>query len=107
VARDWEGVASAAGLRQPWGFYLYWAALTTITTACPTDDQDEHQDEDEDGLGYSGRSGALTCVPTVGLMDGTVFREVLLALATEAEAGSPACVLRRQRARWLAGWQAG
>lgn len=72
VARDWDGVAAAAGLRQTWDWYLTRAVETLVTVACP----DEN-------------SGRLTCIPSVGLMDGTVFREVLEAVAVEAAAGSP------------------
>jgi hypothetical protein len=73
VARDYPGVAAASGLRQSWGFYLERAALTTVTVACPDPE-----------------SGSMGCIPTVGLMDGTVFRSVLLAVQAEANAGSPA-----------------
>jgi hypothetical protein len=99
VARDWTGLATAAGLRHGWDWYLDMSAVTLTQMACP------------DPV-----TGVMTCIPDVssiagvllhanvqmgvgvllpcgqlqvGLMDGTVFREILDALTVEAAAGSP------------------
>jgi hypothetical protein len=72
VARDWDGLAAAAGLRLSWGQYLSMAADTLLTLACPNDN-----------------TGTFGCLPETGVMDGTVFRSVLIALEQEAAAGSP------------------
>jgi len=50
---------------QTWDWYLNRAYSTTLAFGC-----------------YNGNS--FTCIPDVGVMDGTVFREVLLALKEEA-----------------------
>ena len=60
---------------RPWAFYLRQAADTLLSLGCC-----------QGPPGGSNLSTAYEChcVPTVGLMDGTVFREVLLALHAEA-----------------------
>ena len=59
--------------RMPWAYYLRQAADTLLALGCcqgpPTNSSVDYE---------------CHCVPTVGLMDGTVFRELLLALSAEA-----------------------
>ena len=58
-------------LSQHFSWYLEMAARTLLALGCCEDVGGRHN---------------CRCYPTVGLMDGTVFREVLLALWAEAEA---------------------
>ena len=55
--------------KQPYTFYLNAAFQTAITASCPR----------ADGSGYD-------CAVSVGLMDGTIWRELLLALEAEGAA---------------------
>ncbi|KAK3274995.1 hypothetical protein CYMTET_16855, partial [Cymbomonas tetramitiformis] len=64
----------ARPLRRSWDWYLDQAAVTLLTLGC---------------WNHAFTDGRLTCIPSVGLMDGTIFREVLLALKFEAAATEP------------------
>ena len=66
----------ARTLRRPWQWYLTQAAATTLSLGCCS----AWGADVEDAAQWQ-----CTCVPTVGLMDGTIFREVLLALQAEAK----------------------
>lgn len=65
AARFFDGIAT----RHSWEWYLERACLTIYALGCCAQGNAERR---------------CTCVPSVGLMDGTVFREVLVALEVEA-----------------------
>ena len=74
AARELDRAAATTGaalLSEHYSWYLDRAARTLLALGCCS----------ADGGKFSCR-----CFPTVGLMDGTIFREVLLALWAEAEA---------------------
>ena len=56
VARDWTGLAMAAGLRQDWEWYLSMSAVALTQMACP------------DPV-----TGVLTCIPDVSYEQGAVY----------------------------------
>eukprot|EP00041_Stephanoeca_diplocostata_P037277 m.1401029 g.1401029 ORF g.1401029 m.1401029 type:complete len:461 (+) comp25007_c0_seq12:114-1496(+) len=62
VARNFELIAT----KQPWQWYLNRAYKTLLAFGC-----------------YDNQTDTFKCIPNVGVMDGTVFREVLIALEDE------------------------
>ena len=64
----------ARTLRRHWSWYLRLAAATLLSLGCCA----------AWGEAEVAAQWRCSCVPTVGLMDGTVFRELLLALQAEA-----------------------
>lgn len=62
AARNWPGITTL----QPWQWYLNWAVNITAAMAC-----------------YDANTGNYGCIPTVSLMDDTVFLFLLEALNDE------------------------
>ena len=91
AARNYDRVP---GRLQPWEFYLNAAAETAFAANCPRAD------------------GGFDCLVSVGLMDGTVWREVLRALESEgaafaAQAQTLNAIMRNRTlgdGRGLPGW---
>ncbi len=67
IARNYDGLRT----RQPWDWYLERAVRTTLQFGC-----------------WDDRSQSFSCIPSVGVMDGTVFRELLLDLTAEGTQNS-------------------
>ena len=76
AARELDRLPSTT-LAQPYSWYLEMAAKTLLSLGCCS-------------VEPSTAKKQCVCYPTVGLMDGTVFREVLIALKEEATAAADA-----------------